>query len=54
MKGYEAETIKELMQKYDEYRAWWININGTDEGFNAWFSKQVGVLESKEGANEQD
>ena len=36
-----AKTIKELMEKYNEYRAKWIAQNGNDEGFNAWFTGQV-------------
>ena len=37
-----AETIKELMDNYDEYRERWICRYGTDAGFNEWFSTQVG------------
>lgn len=33
--------IRELMKQYDERRAVWIEINGTDEGFNHWFTQQV-------------
>ena len=43
--NYEAKTIKELMGKYDLYRAWWMNENGLDEGFDDWFTKQIEVLE---------
>lgn len=36
-----TDTIRELMAKWDEYRAEWIAANGTDEGFAAWFTAQV-------------
>lgn len=36
-----AVILKELMDKYTEYREKWISKNGTDEGFNEWFTKQV-------------
>ena len=36
-----AEAIKELMEKYNEYRARWIEIYGTDAGFNEWFTGQA-------------
>ena len=34
-------TIKEVMKKYDEYRAQWIEMNGSAAGFDAWFTKQL-------------
>ena len=37
----EAETIRELMDSYDECRERWINQYGTDEGFDTWFTEQV-------------
>ena len=37
----EAETIREIMNNYDEYRERWICRYGTDEGFDAWFTEQV-------------
>jgi len=36
-----AETLRELMAAYDETRAQWIEENGTDAGFDNWFSDQV-------------
>lgn len=36
-----ADTIRELMTRYDEARAAWIQQYGTDVGFDAWFTKQV-------------
>jgi hypothetical protein len=36
-----AEAIKELMNKFDENRARWIERFGSDKGFNEWFTKQV-------------
>ena len=36
-----AEAFVELMTKFDENRARWIVQNGTDEGFNEWFTSQV-------------
>jgi len=38
------ETIRELMNVYNESRNAWIVKFGSDEGFNQWFTKQVGVL----------
>lgn len=36
------ETIREMMAAYDAKRAEWIEMNGTDAGFDAWFSGQIG------------
>lgn len=38
-----AAAFRELMAKFNEFRAKWIAAYGTDEGFNEWFSKQVGA-----------
>ena len=35
------DTLKELMEKYNEYRSKWIQENGTEEGFNQWFDTQL-------------
>lgn len=37
----DAQLIKELMARYDEYRAKWISFHGTDEGYDQWFTGQV-------------
>ena len=34
-------TVKELMSKYNEYRAKWVAEYGNDKGFNKWFTAQV-------------
>jgi len=34
-------TIKEVMQKYDELRRQWIEMNGSAAGFDEWFTKQL-------------
>ena len=34
-------AFAELMARYDEYRARWIEARGTDEGFDGWFTHQV-------------
>ena len=36
-----AEAFGELMNKFDKNREHWIAQNGTDEGFNEWFTSQV-------------
>jgi hypothetical protein len=36
-----VEAFKELMEKYNENRIAWIGKFGSDEGFDAWFTKQV-------------
>ena len=36
-----ANIIRELMQRWDEYRAKWIDAHGTEEGFSDWFTAQV-------------
>ncbi len=36
-----AEAIKELMDKYNEYRTKWIAFHGNDKGFNDWFSTKI-------------
>ena len=41
--NYEAKTIKELMEKYDQY-----NENGSDGGFDGWFTKQIEALRPTE------
>lgn len=38
-----TDTIRELMNAYDEYRARWISRFGTEDGFNDWFTQQVGL-----------
>ena len=35
------DILKELMNKYNEYREKWITQYGNDVGFNAWFTSQV-------------
>jgi hypothetical protein len=36
-----TETIKELMEKYNEYKEKWMEVNGSDKGYNEWFTAQV-------------
>jgi flagellar biosynthesis chaperone FliJ len=36
-----VNTIRELMEKYNEYRTKWVAENGSDEGFDTWFTGQV-------------
>ena len=36
-----VKAIEELINKWNEYRAKWIEANGTDEGFAEWFTSQV-------------
>jgi hypothetical protein len=36
-----TELLKELMEKYDEYRSKWIEMFGNDTGYNEWFTKQI-------------
>ena len=35
------ETIREIMEAYDKYRALWIEVHGTAEGFDDWFRTQT-------------
>ena len=35
------EIIAEILGKYIEYRERWIKENGSDKGFDTWFTKQV-------------
>jgi len=35
------EIIKELMEKYNEYRQKWIKKNKNDFGFDTWFTQQI-------------
>ena len=37
------ETLNELMSKWNSYRSKWIATYGTDDGFGAWFSRQLGL-----------
>lgn len=36
-----TDTIRELMNKYNEYRVRYIRQYGTSIGFDAWFTTQV-------------
>lgn len=36
-----TKLLKELMEKYNQYRELWIIKYHTDYGFNEWFTKQV-------------
>jgi hypothetical protein len=36
-----ADDLRELMARWDEYRAKWIETYGTEEGFSEWFTQQV-------------
>ncbi len=37
----DTKLFKELMERYNEYRAKWIAAFGNADGFDAWFTKQV-------------
>ncbi len=37
-----SKDMKEVMDTFDAKRAEWFEKFGTYEGFDAWFSKQVG------------
>jgi len=37
----EADDLRELMARWDEYRAKWIETYGTEEGFSEWFTQQA-------------
>lgn len=37
-----ADAFRELMARFNEYRAKWIAAFGTDAGFGDWFTKQIG------------
>lgn len=37
----EAAAIKELMEKYNEYKSKWVEEYGTETGFDQWFTEQV-------------
>ena len=37
----DAQIIRELMDRYNEYREKWIATFGNDEGFDPWFTDQV-------------
>jgi len=36
-----VEALAEMMQKYNEYQAKWIETFGTKDGFDQWFTQQV-------------
>jgi hypothetical protein len=38
-----AKDMKEMMDKWTEYRNKWIEANGNDDGFSLWFEKQLGL-----------
>ncbi len=37
----QADTLREIMSKYDESRKQWIAKYGSDERFNNWFTLQI-------------
>ena len=38
------ETLREMLNKYNEARAKWIAAFGSDEGFEQWFAQQLQKL----------
>jgi hypothetical protein len=36
-----AQTLREIIRRYDEKRAQWFTSFGTYDGFDAWFTSQV-------------
>jgi len=36
-----SNLIKEVMEMYNTYRTKWIKENGSDHGFNEWFTYQI-------------
>jgi hypothetical protein len=38
-----AEIFREIMEKWADARERWIDEHGTEAGFGAWFSEQVGL-----------
>jgi hypothetical protein len=36
-----TEALREIMTAYDSSLAKWVRVNGTDKGFNEWFTNQV-------------
>ena len=38
-----CEAMRELMSKYDEFKAKWEEQFGTAFGFNGWFSDKCGL-----------
>ena len=44
-----AETFKEVMDRYEEYRQKWIAVNGDDiEAYNKWFTEQIAHIFPKD------
>jgi hypothetical protein len=37
------QAIREILTAWNSSRAAWIEQNGTDAGFNDWFSRQIGI-----------
>ena len=45
MTGQEmTDTIREMMKAYLDARDRWIELNGNDDGFDEWFTKQCNVF----------
>lgn len=42
-----CRVFKLLMDTFDEERQLWIEQNGSDEGFNLWFSAQFKNMEKQ-------
>ena len=37
----DAQTMRELLARYNSFLAKWVDLHGTKEGFNDWFTAQV-------------
>ncbi len=47
-----TETIRELMNRYDEFKSRWDTFNGGSEAkFHEWFTEQVQLVQYRERAN---
>lgn len=37
----QAKAIIETLKQYDHYRKNWIKMNGSDQGFDEWFTRKI-------------
>jgi len=35
------DAVKELMNKYNDWKTKWVGVHGSTDGFDAWFTAQV-------------
>lgn len=45
----DVDSFREIMEKFNEARARWLQKYGNDDGFNEWFNHQLGITPTQPG-----